>query len=88
MNRLGNANQGRVIGYASPTQAIVQFPYANLNTTTTAIAGVGTHSFLEYAANEGNTSYNALEVGLHRQIVRAALATRSATPGRMPCQIL
>ena len=48
MNRLRNANQGVVTGFSTPTQAIVQFPYANLNTSTTAIAGTGTHSFLEY----------------------------------------
>ena len=70
MNRLRNANQGQVTGYTTPTQATVQFPYANLNTTTTAIAGAGTHSFLEYGTNDGNTSYNALEVSLRRQIIR------------------
>jgi outer membrane receptor protein involved in Fe transport len=70
MNRLRNANQGIVTGFSTPTQAIVQFPYANLNTSTTSIAGAGTHSFLEYATNDGDTSYNALEVSLRRQIVR------------------
>ena len=70
MNRLRNANQGVVTGFSTPTQAIVQFPYANLNTSTTAIAGAGTHSFLEYATNDGNTSYNALELNLRRQIVK------------------
>ena len=69
MNRLRNANQGIVTGFSTPTQAIVQFPYANLNTSTTSIAGAGTHSFLEYATNDGDTSYNAMEVSLHRQIV-------------------
>jgi hypothetical protein len=48
----------------------VQFPYANLNTSTTAIAGAGTHSFLEYATNDGNTSYNALELNVRRQMVK------------------
>jgi hypothetical protein len=70
LNRLRNANQGIVTGFSTPTQAIVQFPYANLNTTTTSIAGAGTHSFLEYATNDGNSSYNALEVSLHRQVVK------------------
>jgi hypothetical protein len=66
MNRLRNANQGIVSGYASPTQALVQFPYANLNTATSTVAGAGTHSFLEYATNDGNTSYNALELSARR----------------------
>jgi hypothetical protein len=66
MNRLRNANQGVVTGYASPSQALVQFPYANLNTATSTIAGAGTHSFLEYATNDGNTSYNALELSARR----------------------
>jgi outer membrane receptor protein involved in Fe transport len=75
MNRLRNANQGIVTGFTTPTpttpaQAIVQFPYSNLNTSTTAIAGAGTHSFLEYATNDGDTSYNALELSIHRQVVR------------------
>jgi hypothetical protein len=70
MNRLRNANQGIVTGFSTPTQAIVQFPYANLNTSTTAIAGAGTHSFLEYATNDGDTSYNALELNVRRQIVK------------------
>jgi outer membrane receptor protein involved in Fe transport len=70
MNRLRNANQGIVTGFANPTQAIVQFPYANLNTSTTSIAGAGTHSFLEYATNDGDSSYNALELSVHRQVVR------------------
>jgi len=66
MNRLRNANQGVVTGYASPTQARVQFPYANLNTVTTTVAGAGAHSFLELATNDGNTSYNALELSARR----------------------
>ena len=70
MNRLRNANQGVVTGFSTPTQAIVQFPYANLNTSTTAIAGTGTHSFLEYATNDGDTSYNALEASVRRSMVK------------------
>ncbi|WP_348267838.1 TonB-dependent receptor [Edaphobacter paludis] len=68
MNRLRNANQGVVTGYASPTAALVQFPYANLNTATSTIAGAGQHAFLEYATNDGNTSYNALEVSARRRL--------------------
>lgn len=70
MNRLRNANQGQVMGYANAKQAIVQYPYANLNTTSTAIAGAGTHAFLELATNDGNTSYNALEASVRRQMTR------------------
>lgn len=70
MNRLRNANQGVVTGYANATQAIVSFPYANLNTATTAVAGAGTHAFLEYATNDGNTNYNALELSLRRQMTK------------------
>jgi hypothetical protein len=70
MNRLRNANQGQVIGYADATHAISQFPYANLNTQTTAIAGAGTHAFLEYATNDGNTSYEALQASLRRQVAK------------------
>ena len=69
MNRLRNANQGVVVGYANATQAQVQFPYANLNTATNSIAGAGTHAFLEYATNDGNTSYNALELSTRRNVV-------------------
>ena len=68
MNRLRNANQGVVTGLATPTQALVQFPYTNLNTQTTAVAGAGTHAFLEYATNDGNTNYNGLELSLRRQL--------------------
>ena len=66
MNRLRNANQGVVTGYTSPNQANVVFPYANINTATTTIAGAGLHSFLELATNDGNTSYNALELSARR----------------------
>lgn len=68
MNRLRNANQGIVTGFASPGVALVQFPYANLNTSTTALAGAGQHGFLELATNDGNTSYNALELSAHRRL--------------------
>jgi hypothetical protein len=62
MNRLRNANQGLVTGFSSPITPIVQFPYANLN-------GAGQHAFLEYATNDGNTSYHALEASVRRQMV-------------------
>jgi hypothetical protein len=70
MNRLRNANQGVVTGFSTPTQALVQFPYANLNTATSTIAGAGTHAFLEYATNDGNTSYEALQASLRRQVTK------------------
>jgi hypothetical protein len=70
MNRLRNANQGVVTGYASPTAALVQFPYANLNTQTSTVAGAGQHAFLEYATNDGTTSYNGLEVSARRNLSR------------------
>jgi len=62
MNRLRNANQGLVTGF-SGSVPVVQFPYANLN-------GAGQHAFLEYATNDGNSSYHALEASLRRQYVR------------------
>ncbi len=62
MNRLRNANQGMITGFSSPNVPIVQFPYANLN-------GAGQHGFLEYATNDGNTSYEALEASLRRRMV-------------------
>ena len=68
MNRLRNANQGVVNGYVSPTTAHVIFPYANLNTAVDTKAGAGTHAFLEYATNDGNTSYNALELSARRSM--------------------
>ncbi len=64
-NRLRNANQGVVTGL-SGTTPVITFPYANLNTETTAIGGAGNHSFLELATNDGNTDFNALEVDLKR----------------------
>jgi len=81
MNRLRNANQGVVTGYASATQALVQFPYANLNTATSTVAGAGTHSFLEYATNDGNTRYNALELSARRTMSNSLRADRVTDPG-------
>jgi hypothetical protein len=66
MNRLRNANQGVVLGYDSSGNALVGFPYANLNTVLWSPKGIGQHAFLEYATNDGNTSYNALGASLRR----------------------
>ena len=65
-NRLRNANQGVVTGF-SGASPVVTFPYANLNSQTTAVGGAGQHAFLELATNDGNTDFNALEVNLNRQ---------------------
>ena len=67
MNRLRNANQGVVTGF-SGGNPIVTFPYANLNSTTQAVDGAGTHGFLELGTNDGNTAYNGLEVDIKRQL--------------------
>ncbi|MFP5205871.1 MAG: TonB-dependent receptor [Acidobacteriota bacterium] len=77
-NRLRNANQG-VVTSSSPAGPIVTFPYANLNTQTTALKGAGTHAFLELATNDGNTDYNALEVNLNRQFTHGLMYQISYT---------
>jgi hypothetical protein len=59
MNRLRNANQGLITGFAGTTPTVA-FPYANLNSG-------GTHAFLEEATNDGITNYNGLELSLKRQ---------------------
>jgi hypothetical protein len=66
MNRLRNANQGRIVGYNPDGSSQVVFPYANLNTSTTVLSP-GNHAFLELATNDGNTSYNALLVSLRKR---------------------
>ena len=68
MNRLRNANQGVVTSF-SDGSPIVTFPYPNLNTVTQSVNGAGQHGFLELGSNDGNTSYNGLEVDLRRQLV-------------------
>jgi hypothetical protein len=78
MNRLRNANQGMVTGFDGTTP-IVTFPYANLNTETTALGGAGQHSFLELATNDGNTDYNALELSLKRNFVHGLMYQVSYT---------
>jgi len=60
MNRLRNANQGVITGFSGTTPNVV-FPYANLNLG-------GTHAFLEYATNDGNTNYNGLVTSLRRSM--------------------
>lgn len=74
MNRLRDANQGIVSGFAKSGCPIVTFPYANLNTTTTVdttTAGgcqlSGNHAFLELATNDGTTDYDGLLVSLRRK---------------------
>ena len=62
MSRLRNANQGLITGFDSSGNPIVVFPYPNLNNLAT-----GQHSFLEYETNDGNTSYNGLQVALNRR---------------------
>ncbi|MEK6396983.1 MAG: TonB-dependent receptor, partial [Terriglobus sp.] len=58
MNRLRNANQGQVTGFAAGAP-VVTFPYANLNNG-------GAHAFLELATNDGTTNYNGLVTSLRR----------------------
>jgi Carboxypeptidase regulatory-like domain/TonB dependent receptor len=73
-NRLRNLNQGLITGADSFGCPTVVFPYANFNsitdvntsTGTVACALPGQHGFLEYATNDGNTNYNALQVDLRR----------------------
>ena len=64
MNRLRNANQGMVVGYSGATP-ITLFPYANLSSNVNTLGG--THSFLEYATNDGDTNYNGMLVSLRRR---------------------
>ncbi len=65
MNRLRNANQGQVVGFDSAGKPLTVFPYQNLNSTLTATTG--THAFLEYATNDGDTNYHALLLSLRRR---------------------
>jgi len=73
-NRLRNLDQGLITGVDSFGCPTVLFPYANLNSATVEDTSTGTvncalggqHGFLEYATNDGNTDYNALEVNLRR----------------------
>jgi len=63
-NRLRNANQGVVTGFVNGA-AVTQFPYLNLNSNVNTLSG--THAYLEYATNDGNTNYNGLLVSLKRR---------------------
>lgn len=65
MNRLRNANQGRVTGFNADGSPAVVFPYANLNTNVNTVGG--NHAFLELATNDGNTSYNGLLASLRQR---------------------
>ncbi|HEX7195076.1 MAG TPA: hypothetical protein VF207_08915, partial [Chthoniobacterales bacterium] len=75
MNRLRDLNQATVSGFDRGCP-ILQFPFTNLNTVSTVdsynggnpCAPSGQHAFLEYASNDGNTDYNALEVSLRRRM--------------------
>ena len=64
-DRLRNANQAIIQGFASGTPVIF-FPYPNLNTSQTKLSG-NTHAFLELATNDGNTNYNALLLSLRKR---------------------
>ena len=64
-NRLRNANQGFVTGFAANGAPITVFPYANLNTNVNSLSG--NHAFLELATNDGNTNYNGLLVSFRRR---------------------
>ena len=76
MNRLRDLNMPQVMGFDTGCP-VLKYNYANLNTVTTVdtFAGAGNscapsgqHAFLEYASNDGNTDYDALEVSLRRNI--------------------
>ena len=76
MNRLRDYNMPKITGSDNGCP-ILQYPYANLNTvstidTSTGATGVcattGQHAFLEFATNDGNADYNALELDLRRTV--------------------
>ncbi len=62
LSRLRNYNQGVITGYDGSGNPQVVYPYANLNDN-----AAGQHAFLEYLSNDGNTSYNGLDVSLKRR---------------------
>jgi Carboxypeptidase regulatory-like domain/TonB dependent receptor len=79
MNRLRDYNMPQITGYDLGCPILV-YPYANLNTvtnisTSTGVANqcqtTGQHAFLEYATNDGNSDYNALEVYLKRRLSKS-----------------
>jgi len=73
-NRVRDLNQGMITSLGANGCPNLSFLWPNLNSVTqvdTAQPGgncgvAGQHGFLEYAANDGNTDYNALEVSLRR----------------------
>ncbi len=65
MNRLRDANQGRVTGYDASGAPIVAFPYANLNDN-----AAGQHAFLELATNDGQSDYHAMLVSLRHRFTK------------------
>ena len=78
MNRLRDLNQGTITGMDGQGCPIVAFPFANLNSVTTVDTFTGSgdppcglsgsHAFLEYASNDGNTNYNGLELSWRRSM--------------------
>ena len=76
MNRLRDYNQPHVTTFDRGCP-VLQYPFANLNTVSNidtfagpGCASSGQHGFLEYASNDGNTDYNALEVSLRRRMAK------------------
>jgi Carboxypeptidase regulatory-like domain/TonB dependent receptor len=79
MNRLRDYNMPQVTGFDLGCPILV-YPYANLNTVTNINTSTGVpnqcqttgqHAFLEYATNDGNSDYNALEVYLKRRLSKS-----------------
>jgi hypothetical protein len=69
MNRLRDANQGIFTGnFDGSGNPIDIYPFANLNTTNSS--ATGSHAFLEFASNDGNSDYNALLVSLRRRFAQ------------------
>jgi hypothetical protein len=77
-NRVRDLNQGIITSLGPGGCPNVSFVWPGLNSVTqvsTAQPGggcgvPGQHGFLEYATNDGNTNYNALEVSLRRAFSR------------------
>jgi hypothetical protein len=70
---LKNLNQGTVTGFDPVNkEPIVTFPFANLSFPgqLSVDDGGGLHSFLEYAAWDGNSNYNALLIDLKRPMTK------------------
>jgi len=78
-NRVRDLNQGMITGSGPGGCPILTFPWASLNSVTqvastlnsSGTCGVaGDHGYLEYASNDGNTNYNALQVDWRRTFSR------------------